>query len=1185
MKLLRLDLIAFGPFCEQSLNFGDGNGLHIVHGRNEAGKSSSLRALRHLLYGIPTRCDDAFVHAYPNLRIGGVFEAGDGSRLEFIRRKANTKTLRGPDDAAIFDEDQLQRLLAGVDEETFRQRFGIDYAELRRGGQAVVEGGGDLKEILFAAGAGVADLRTIQQQLDQEGDSLFKPRGSTQRISQALSELQSARKAIKEAQLPTADWVEHDTALQQAQERLEEIDRELTSRRTERSRLLRVHDSLPLIGQLKPVQQKLAQLVDAPLLPEEFSADRREAETQLETARRDAQLARDAISRLDEQLAAVEVPADLLEHRTAIEQLHTDLGSYRKAAADLPGLVARRNAARQRAGEILRQLGRPLRLDQAESLRVPKAQKKRILDLANDCKALVERKESSEAALQKIDTDQQNVTAQIAAIPPARDAADLERTIQRTQRHGDLDAQLQRDQEQLTALDEQARVALARLPLFSKALDDLERLQTPTAETIERFENELADAQQDVRRCREKIDELTAAHQQTQSKLDALRLEGEVPTEADLTKARIRRDAGWELVQHTWRDGAPHESDAAAQFIAEFAAGGDLVQAFRASIELADQLADRLRREAGRVAEKAQLTADLQRTVSDLAHARDRLAAAEQQAAQVQQQWEAQWASAGISPLTPREMRPWRTRWQQLVDHAADLRTRRTGIEQLAARIDALRTQLNESLKALDCPPVPDDTPLSGTLEICLQTAAQIRDQTQQRQRLDAEQRRLQEQRAQVEQQTDQAGRKLTEWRQQWAEAVASLGLDADARPDEADAVIDDVEDMLSLLDEARSLDDRITGIDKDATRFRSAVQQLLAGAAPDLLQVPDAPVEQTVSHLVDRLAQARTDQTRVAGWQEQLQQQQARLKDAQVSVTRWQQALEKLCEQAGCTAPEQLPQAEQRSRERSRAEAELQSLQQRLCELAAGADLEKWIADVEEFDSDQVQADLTALNESIDQLETHKQQVSIEIGEHRNELSHMDGSGRAAEACFHADHLLASVRNHAEEYIRLRLASAVLSRAMERFRQASQGPVLERAAELFTTLTLGSFTGLRPDYDTAGNAVLVGVRPDGPTGPTVPTSGMSDGTCDQLYLALRIALLESCLEGREPLPFIVDDILIMFDDARAAAALNVLSRLAEKTQVIFFTHHAHLVTVAREVLESEAHIHELRGSTPPVLA
>ncbi len=59
----------------------------------------------------------------------------------------------------------------------------------------------------------------------------------------------------------------------------------------------------------------------------------------------------------------------------------------------------------------------------------------------------------------------------------------------------------------------------------------------------------------------------------------------------------------------------------------------------------------------------------------------------------------------------------------------------------------------------------------------------------------------------------------------------------------------------------------------------------------------------------------------------------------------------------------------------------------------------------------------------------------------------------------------------------------------------------------------------------------------------------MSSGTRDQLYLALRLASLEHQHESGPLPPFIVDDILINFDDARSAATLRVLAGLAEKNR------------------------------------
>jgi uncharacterized protein YhaN len=74
----------------------------------------------------------------------------------------------------------------------------------------------------------------------------------------------------------------------------------------------------------------------------------------------------------------------------------------------------------------------------------------------------------------------------------------------------------------------------------------------------------------------------------------------------------------------------------------------------------------------------------------------------------------------------------------------------------------------------------------------------------------------------------------------------------------------------------------------------------------------------------------------------------------------------------------------------------------------------------------------------------------------------------------------------------------------------------------------------------------------------------MSDGTMDQLYLALWVAAIEDYLDHAEPMPFIADDLFINFDDKRAAAGFRVLNELAKKTQVLFFTH---LVDVAQKAL------------------
>jgi uncharacterized protein YhaN len=190
-------------------------------------------------------------------------------------------------------------------------------------------------------------------------------------------------------------------------------------------------------------------------------------------------------------------------------------------------------------------------------------------------------------------------------------------------------------------------------------------------------------------------------------------------------------------------------------------------------------------------------------------------------------------------------------------------------------------------------------------------------------------------------------------------------------------------------------------------------------------------------------------------------------------------------------------------------------------------------------------------------------------LGEATSEKKRMDGGSAAAYAAEDEQQALANVRSHTERYVLTRLAAEILTRAVEDMRTRSQGPVMQRAGELFARLTVGRYADLLADFDDKDREVIRGGRADGTR---VDVQHMSDGTRDQLFLALRLAATEA-RTGSEPMPLILDDALINFDDERARAALQVLGELAATTQVLLFTHHTRMLELA-----SGAGVHELRG-------
>jgi len=90
MRFNRLSIPAFGSFTDFSLKFDKSaadTDLHLVYGSNEAGKSTLLRAIQQMLYGIPARSTDTFLHGGPKMYAGATLSEGDQT-LSFLRKKA-----------------------------------------------------------------------------------------------------------------------------------------------------------------------------------------------------------------------------------------------------------------------------------------------------------------------------------------------------------------------------------------------------------------------------------------------------------------------------------------------------------------------------------------------------------------------------------------------------------------------------------------------------------------------------------------------------------------------------------------------------------------------------------------------------------------------------------------------------------------------------------------------------------------------------------------------------------------------------------------------------------------------------------------------------------------------------------------------------------------------------------------
>ncbi|MBW1950243.1 MAG: AAA family ATPase [Deltaproteobacteria bacterium] len=1161
MRILQLKLTAFGPFTNVVIELGEPErDFHLVYGRNEAGKSSALRGLKQALFGIPLRTADNFLHPHLQMRVGCVLEHSDGSRIDFVRRKGRSNTLRAGDDKDVLDDTALDKFLGGISEEVFETMFGLGHEDLVRGGHEIIKGSGKIGQVLFAAASGISDLRQVQLHLQKETEELFAPSASKRAINLAFSELERNRKRLKEAELPAAEWLEHNRALKEALYQKEEANREFQEKTNEKSRLERIRDGLPLIGRRKELLEQIKSYADALILPEDFGKRRISLLSELRSAQGSVERSVEALKEIEKETARHTLSEPILRSGELIEQLHQQLGSHRKAARDRVVLVREKDLLRSDAGEILSRLSDALSLEEVSKLRPKRAQMAYIEELGSEYERLMTKREGVEEEIAKLTSSLARIQEEIKSLGTAKPVSDLVGVVDQAQEYASLETHRDSEQLDIHNLEEVLRERLAQQPLGPDSIEEVPSLSIPSFESMDKFEKEMGDLDSELRRVRAAMRDAEQDLIRIQRNIESLRLEQEVPTEEDLAEARKLRDRGWAQVRQTLQGGV-QDAGEVTDFIHAMKPAGSLADAYEAAVQQADEIGDRLRREADRVAAMAKLLADEKSKKAELELLEKELQDAREAMNRLRAEWKESWKPSGIEPLSPREMRAWAQEHLAISQDLQRLKERKAKLEGLTQKIEKYRKDLDQRLQSLGEPPSERES-LSALVKKTSRLIKAQEERTAKRESLLAQER---EKKAEVKRERDRAGRldaRFQEWKDQWKEALRPFGLDSDATPTQARAFLEGLKDLFEKLKEAENLQERINGIDRDADQFAEELAGLVERVAPDL--VGQAP-EQQALELNARLKQAREARAALDGLEKQGKAEKKKLEDAWGNVKDVKARLETMCQEAGCSTPEQLGEAERRSEVKRKLVSDLEEVEKQLRNLAKGATIDAFAAQAEEVDPDTLEGRLARLTESIEELREKRSSLDQTIGSERAKLSKWTGSASAAELAEERQQILARLEAGVENYARLRIASAVLARAIERYREKHQGPVLELTNKLFSRLTLGSFQGIRPEYDERGEPVLMGVRQGGQQ--LVTVEGMSDGTVDQLYLALRLASLESYLERNEPMPFIVDDILIRFDNDRAMAALEVLADLSRKTQVIFFTHHSHLVELAEKTL------------------
>lgn len=1156
MRFQRLDIPAFGPFTELRLSFpSSGRDLHLIYGENEAGKSSLLRAIRDLLFGIHGQSPDDFLHEYKKLRLLGEIENRAGDRLIFQRRKGTKNTLLDEAGNPLVDTALLP-FLGGVNQAYFSTMFGLGSSELREGAHQLLRGEGEIGSALFSASLGGTPVQHVLDALMAESERMFKGRATANvSIRPAVNRYKELLKQSRDSIISADAWDQLTKALNESESLKDRLESDIAGIEREIAWIQRCEDALPSIGLLNEQRRLLGELPTLPEVASDFVSRATGARVRASESIGKVALLTASIVRLEDQMAQYKPSPQVLAREDALDALHLGLGTYQTKKDDLTSLQTKLAGIEPalRAGMADLQIqGEP---DSLEALRLGSAI---LMNCQEAVKELSEARRQHDESLSKAEDLKRVIEEQSLELQslPETDLEKLRESLSVAEAATEADKTLEASRIEVKSLMRKAVDARALILEVPEDLDAAARLSVPSQNKIRIFRERFAQHKSDHQAATRRIRDEKATIEKLQGELDRLERRGELPTESSLNKAREHRDHGWQPVLADWKGtGADEELDPTLP----------LEKAFPLAVTRADEIVDQLRRDADVVAQAEEKRFQMETGQRKIELEMGVIGGLEAATKQCQEEWEEAWKASRVQPRAPEEMEEWRENWVVLGDTVRKLRDAEAVLETKLERIETARSALATALAD------SSDKAFSALFDAA-KSRVQRGEETNGRRKALAEQSN--KRRGELETlalNSTRLEKKLEEARVKWESQRKAAGLPENISAESGLSLLQERKQLLATFDTWKQLNGEAAEVREALLQYETRVQEMAVS-----LEIEAVEVLAQESLLWKALREARETEAKHDQIANQIQIANTDLDEAKLAEAQALSNLQEILDLSRLATAEELEPLIANLEKQSDLHGRLKNLRETLGGLARGGAVDDFITSVQNESAEE-------LPQRRDDLGTRKAEKKAALNEvqatltdlHRQRREFEKAGDAAADFRQQAESAAAALREDAPRFVRLRMAAHLLQTQIEQFRAENQGPLLEKSGQCFAAITRGAFAGLAAEFTDRDVPVMTGRRPDGTN---VHVEGMSEGTRDQLYLALRLAALERHLEEHEPMPLILDDLLITFDDDRAKAILSQLAELSSRTQIFLFTHHKHLVDLCRETLgEGAFQLHSLR--------
>ncbi len=883
----------------------------------------------------------------------------------------------------------------------------------------------------------------------------------------------------------------------------------------------------------------------------------------------------------------------LLEQAEAIEALLRESATVRQIEGDLPAVAGELAAAERRVAALRADLGLP----QGEAAGVTGAggvvagvalplagvalparpllaQAQALLDRhAGLAARLVELPE----ALSGLAAERDALAGELAGLPQGREAGGVEALVREIREAGDPGRSLAAAAAAAVSRRLEAGVALALVPGWGggDGAAGLGLLRPELPAGYDRRHQQVLDGGWALDLAVREAAVLCEAEGAIAAEIDGL-VAGEAPVEAEaLAAARGHRDRGWDLVARIAFSPGDRgaEEDAAARV---WAGGASLPVAYVRAVEGADRLADRRVQEAARLDRLLQARLRLGQAGQAALRAEQAVDAARQRAEAARAEWR-----AAVAPLrlgeaaTASDVRDLLRLREAALGAVAAAEAAAAGEAALlalhagwAARLAGVVGRAAADGAGVEGAGAPGG--LSALLAEAEQGIVAAREQAARRAelggRLDQVTRRIAQDAARL------AGERarLAEWEAEWRQCLAALGRPAGEAPASVAVALDLLGQLRETLGAAEALRERVAGMERRCAAFADRALSLsrLGGPALGVLR----PVE-AAERLAAGLAEARGQQARQAELAQVRDQALEDHRAAEAALALARSALGRAVATAGAGTVAEAEALLRLAAERRRYEAALHEAEVRLLEAGAGLATDVLRREAEAMGPDELAVALEAVSARQGAAIAAQSRAAAERQQCSDALERVlaeDGASRAAAAQASAVALLG---RSLDEALVQHAAALLLREGLRAVEAGGDNALAARIGAVFALVTGGQYPGLRVVAAEEKRAARLVAVERGFADEVREIEALSEGTRDQLFLALRLAAIEAEVAAGPSPPFLVDDVLQSFDDRRAVAALRAMLPLSEGTQVIVLTHHRHLVELVGALPAGAVHV------------